>query len=446
MQEIENIIQKAKENIREKVHMQEAGQWLFGTSDPRRWLCPFHDDRHPGSVSSYDGGRKFHCFSCGADGDVFSLVMQVKHCTFRMAVYEIAAAFDGILSDEEFQKLSAYMHCEKERHPRRLEKESREEAEDAERAPAYILDMVYSIFMKGRSLLYPGTDVLTMSDRRYLLSRGITPEAIRENQYFTMPEENILPCLTERLAEKNYAPDILIGVPGFYHDGETGAVRMCEQSGIGIPIHDVDGRVTAIQIRRTDNRKMRYVWYSSSTASHPERKDGVSSGSPQDVLTSDSDNDRDILITEGHFKADAFRRYGKMSAISVQGIASYRDIQEPLRELVKRKHKTCRILIGFDSDMCFNDAVYLQASRMAEAIAALTLPAAVVYLFWDCRLGKGLDDVLLAHHEKEIHMAEKEAFEETMNRFRKLPYHTKEEKIAGFREEVISRLSQRYLP
>ena len=60
--------------------------------------------------------------------------------------------------------------------------------------------------------------------------------------------------------------------------------------------------------------------------------------------------------------------------------------------------------------------------------------------------GKGLDDVLQNHHESEIHMAEKEDFEAVMNHYETLTLHTDEERKEAFQQEVIDRLSQRYLP
>lgn len=37
--------------------------------------CPFHPDRSP-SFTIFDGGRRFHCFGCGASGDVLDFVQR----------------------------------------------------------------------------------------------------------------------------------------------------------------------------------------------------------------------------------------------------------------------------------------------------------------------------------------------------------------------------------
>ena len=43
----------------------------------REWVacCPFHADRSP-SFTIYDGGTRFHCFGCGASGDVLDFVQR----------------------------------------------------------------------------------------------------------------------------------------------------------------------------------------------------------------------------------------------------------------------------------------------------------------------------------------------------------------------------------
>ena len=46
--------------------------------------CPFHSDRSP-SFTIFSGGRKFHCFGCGATGDVLDFVRMAYHVDLRQA-------------------------------------------------------------------------------------------------------------------------------------------------------------------------------------------------------------------------------------------------------------------------------------------------------------------------------------------------------------------------
>ena len=48
-------------------------------------LCPFHDDHHPSLRVDPEKGL-YHCFSCGAGGDVFRFVQEKEGCGFGEAV------------------------------------------------------------------------------------------------------------------------------------------------------------------------------------------------------------------------------------------------------------------------------------------------------------------------------------------------------------------------
>ncbi|MBF8301860.1 MAG: dnaG, partial [Candidatus Dadabacteria bacterium] len=52
-------------------------------------LCPFHDEKTP-SFHVNDEKGVFHCFGCGAGGDVFGFVMRYKNLTFAEAVAELS--------------------------------------------------------------------------------------------------------------------------------------------------------------------------------------------------------------------------------------------------------------------------------------------------------------------------------------------------------------------
>ena len=52
-------------------------------------LCPFHDDKNPSMHVNEEKGF-FHCFSCGAGGDVFGFVMKYNSIGFMDAARELA--------------------------------------------------------------------------------------------------------------------------------------------------------------------------------------------------------------------------------------------------------------------------------------------------------------------------------------------------------------------
>ena len=52
-------------------------------------LCPFHSEKTP-SFSVHATRQFFHCFGCGASGDVFSFVQKIENITFPEAVRAVA--------------------------------------------------------------------------------------------------------------------------------------------------------------------------------------------------------------------------------------------------------------------------------------------------------------------------------------------------------------------
>ena len=55
-------------------------------------LCPFHDDHKP-SMNVVPHKQIFHCFACGAGGDVFSFVQKYHGMDFPEALKYLAGEF-----------------------------------------------------------------------------------------------------------------------------------------------------------------------------------------------------------------------------------------------------------------------------------------------------------------------------------------------------------------
>ena len=65
------------------VQLKKKGSAYFG-------LCPFHSEK-TGSFCVTPSKQMFHCFGCGAGGNVFSFVMQYDNLTFTEAVEQLAS-------------------------------------------------------------------------------------------------------------------------------------------------------------------------------------------------------------------------------------------------------------------------------------------------------------------------------------------------------------------
>ena len=60
------------------VHLRKRGKNFIG-------LCPFHQEKTP-SFTVSDDKQIFHCFGCGAGGNVFKFLMEFKNISFVEAV------------------------------------------------------------------------------------------------------------------------------------------------------------------------------------------------------------------------------------------------------------------------------------------------------------------------------------------------------------------------
>lgn len=65
--------------------------------------CPFHKGDRDASMKIYE--RDFHCFGCGAHGDIFTFIQKMENCDFKTAFYSLG----GVYEKPTFKsKLSVY--------------------------------------------------------------------------------------------------------------------------------------------------------------------------------------------------------------------------------------------------------------------------------------------------------------------------------------------------
>ena len=413
-----------EKRILEEIDIRDAASWVLEEDNPRKWLCPFHDDHHPGSFKVFSSNNRFKCFSCGAFGNSIDLVKQVRQCDKEEAIALLAKQF---------------LH---EKHVPLPEKEKPVEITCA---PVSVRHAIYSIFVKGMSLLPDGMK-LSDAHHKYLLERGIHEEEIKRFGYFTMPDRSILPSLCKAVRKAGFAESILVEVPGFYRWKKTGKIDMSVTEGIGIPIHTAEGDIAGIQIRRDVLQSAydsRYVWFSSSWINeNPKAKElldgGASPGSPVDVIR--HKEEKTIFITEGHFKAIRASAHYGCTALSLQGIGSTHGIVQ----IVKALQKVKTIILAFDADLAINENVFLQEKKLYEILKESYVIKA---LTWDMSQGKGIDDVLAM--DGNIYMVPFPRFAECIEQFYQQKFlqddvkMDKDAQLVLFRDAVGKKLWQK---
>jgi len=79
-----------------------ASQYTTLKRRGRKWvgLCPFHTEKTP-SFTVDDEKQLYHCFGCGAGGDIYSLVMERENLTFPEALKHLAEKYHVPLPEQQ---------------------------------------------------------------------------------------------------------------------------------------------------------------------------------------------------------------------------------------------------------------------------------------------------------------------------------------------------------
>ena len=107
------------EVVKQSVTAREAAE-LYGIAVGRGGMacCPFHDDRHP----SMKVDTRFHCFGCGADGDVIDFTARLYDLSPKEAAEKLAQDF-GLSYDNKAPPRRSYVRQKTEAQVRKEKRE-----------------------------------------------------------------------------------------------------------------------------------------------------------------------------------------------------------------------------------------------------------------------------------------------------------------------------------
>ena len=260
----------------------------------RHWkgCCPFHGEKTP---SFYVYEDHFHCFGCGAHGDVISFVMQLEGKTFLEAV-ETLASSAGL-------EIPAYQKEEDRRatvHTRSLEE---------------VLIMTQEIW--ADSLYTPeGQEGLN-----YLLQRGLSYETLRSFGIGWASTRR--GHLMEALQRKGVSPEKM---------AEAGLIR-CDEAGkpkgdlfwkrVIFPIHDYKGRLISFGGRLIAEGQPKYL-NGPDTSLFSKRKVLFAFDRARAALQASrrvGEKPPDLLVVEGYMDVIALHQAGFVGAVAPLGTA-----------------------------------------------------------------------------------------------------------------------------
>jgi DNA primase len=209
-----------------------AGQYTTLRRRGRKWvgLCPFHAEKTP-SFTVDEDKQLYHCFGCGAGGDIYSLVMERENLTFPEALRYLA---------------------EKYRVPLPRQQKVSPEVLKLEEKLFKINELALGFFRKNLFGTPEGTRAL-----EYLKKRGLTEETIQTLRIgYAMNSWN---ALTEFFQGKGVAPSLLerggLALPspkkGDHYDRFRGRVIF--------PILSLTGRIVAFGGRTVVDAEPKYL-------------------------------------------------------------------------------------------------------------------------------------------------------------------------------------------
>ena len=203
--------------IGRRVPLVKKGQNYWG-------CCPFHNEKTPSFSVAEDKGF-YHCFGCGAHGDIVSFVMNTEHLEYPAAIRELA--------DMAGLKMPDF----KPKSP------ERQQAEDS------YFDICEKATKLYQELLFSdaGTDALA-----YVRSRGFTDEMIKKYRLGYAPKNNLISSKFIDVKQNNLL------ATGLVRRGEYGLYDFFRHK-LMFPIFNHKGRVIAFSGRSLDGSEPKYI-------------------------------------------------------------------------------------------------------------------------------------------------------------------------------------------
>ena len=293
-------------------------------------LCPFHDERTP-SFGIDPVEKLYHCFGCGAGGDVFSFVMETEGLDFAGALESLA-----------------------DRYGVQLEREAEDPAAAARRARSdrllALLERTAAYYVR---VLWESPEAAPA--REYLASRGLEQGTLREFRVGFSP--GAFDRVVGASARAGYSEEELLacGLAQRRRDGRGVIDRF--RGRIMFPLCDERGRVLGFGARalRPDDRP-KYLNSSDNAVFHKGRQVYGA-----DLARAAAAKAGRVVLVEGYTDAIALRQAGVAEVVGSMGTALTDQQVDALRRLAPT------VLFCQDPDAAGQEAV----ARGATAVRAL---------------------------------------------------------------------------
>jgi DNA primase len=317
--------------VGEYVRLKKSGQNFTG-------LCPFHSEKTP-SFAVHPVKQIYHCFGCGAGGDVFKFVMEMDKITFPESVRAVA------------EKCGIAVPAPRERTPEeRRENQVRSALVDLHKEAAAFFVQQLNSTPEGRAA------------KAYLLDRGVDSETAARFGLGFAPSggEALLRAFKPKYPEK------VLEAAGLFSRDQNGRLFDRFRRRVMFPIANDSGKIVAFGGRALGDDLPKYlnspetpIYTKSNLLYHLDRA--------KDAL-----RQRDFaVLVEGYMDAIAVARSGVSNVVASCGTS----LTEPQVKLLNRF--TRRIVVNYDPDTAGQAATERSLAILLEQgaeVRVLALP------------------------------------------------------------------------
>ncbi|MEI7751434.1 MAG: DNA primase [Candidatus Omnitrophota bacterium] len=290
------------EIISQYVPLKRAGRHL-------KACCPFHQEKSP-SFMVQPEKQMFHCFGCGAGGDVFSFLMRHENMTFPEALKSLAERAHITLPersshrDDGGQKEKLYEVCQ------------------------VAADIYHELLFKDAGA----------AARAYLAKRQITDEIIREFKLGWAPME--WRTLFDRMLLKKY-PEALLKQAALIQQSPKGNYYDTFRGRLLFPILNLQNKVVAFGGRLIADEEGPKYLNSPETPIFFKRRELFGLNLSKKHIDREWPN---LILVEGYMDFLALYQHGFKNAVATLGTALGEDHVRLMRRFVEE------VIVVYDGD------------------------------------------------------------------------------------------------
>lgn len=305
-------------------------------------LCPFHSEKTP-SFTVNDDKAFYHCFGCGAHGNIFDFLMQTEGLSFPEAIEKLALDAGMTLPKRDERSFQQYDH-----HAKLMQ--------CAENAARYFQDNL--------------KNSLGSEAREYLRGRGITLQTVEEFRLGFAPEQ---PGKMQQALEKQGHSLAEMQEIGLIKNGYE-----MFRGRVIFPITDAKGRVIAFGGRILSKGEPKYLNSPETPIFHKRR---ILFGKA--IARKPAYDTGEIIVTEGYMDVIALNQAGFKNAVA------------PLGTSLTDEHLTELWALAKEPTMCFDgDNAGKRAMTRAAELAVQYLKPGFSLKFVELPQGQDPDDIV----------------------------------------------------